>query len=157
LFVENFDHTLSRQSAGAPLLLTTGPTPVGMDVRLAPVLRYAVAHRLMRRGPVRRVLGHRCQVFRTAVALGGAVLCVLPVAPAGFVETGRYAVVPPQPRTPLDPSARLRLVSGVRDVYVRGADVIVVDQGGTLGGVAPFRPVIGVPTVRTPAGTGQVL
>ncbi len=58
--------------------------------------------------------------------------------PAGFTYRGRYAVVPPQPVDPNDPSGRSKLVAGTADVWVRGSDVIILDQGGTLGGGAPF-------------------
>lgn len=58
--------------------------------------------------------------------------------PIGFVHRGRYAVVPPQEASPDDESSRAHVVAGVVDVWVRGIDVLVLDQGGTLGRVPPF-------------------
>jgi hypothetical protein len=66
---------------------------------------------------------------------------VLPEPPAGFTSRGRFAVVPPnQSEGFSDPTKRDSLIAGFADVYVRGADVLVVDQGSTLGGLAPFTP-----------------
>lgn len=59
-------------------------------------------------------------------------------APEGFEHLGRYAVVPPQTARVDSAESRPRVVAGVVDVWVRGIDVLVVDQGGTLGNVAPF-------------------
>ena len=50
-------------------------------------------------------------------------------APAGFNHVGRFAVVAPA-------STSAPVVTSVDDVYVRGADVIVIEQGETLGGGA---------------------
>ncbi|HEX4903853.1 MAG TPA: hypothetical protein VFU93_00280 [Acidimicrobiales bacterium] len=58
--------------------------------------------------------------------------------PAGFVHRGRYAVVPPQEANPEDENTRAHVIAGVVDVWVRGIDVLVLDQGGTLGRVPPF-------------------
>ena len=58
--------------------------------------------------------------------------------PAGFVHRGRYAVVPPQDANPEDENTRAHVIAGVVDVWVRGIDVLVLDQGGTLGRVPPF-------------------
>jgi hypothetical protein len=64
---------------------------------------------------------------------------VLPEPPAGFTAKGRYAVVPPnQAEGFSDPTKRDSLIAGFADVYVRGPDVLVVDQGSTLGGGPPF-------------------
>jgi hypothetical protein len=77
-------------------------------------------------------------------------------APAGFSHLGRFAVVPPQP--PMDPAQSSRaLVTSVDDVFVRGADVVVVEQGQTLGGAA-FQPPTGGRAVDLGRlGQGQVL
>ena len=64
----------------------------------------------------------------------------LTAPPGGYRLKGRYATAPPQPenyRTD-DPTTRAARVAGVADVYTKGPDMIVVDRGGTLGGVAPF-------------------
>lgn len=62
----------------------------------------------------------------------------LAAAPRGFIHRGRYAVVPPQDANPEDEESRGRVIAGVVDVWVRGIDVLVLDQGGTLGRVPPF-------------------
>lgn len=62
----------------------------------------------------------------------------LEVPPTGFTHRGRYAIVPPQDASPDDEESRARVIAGVVDVWVRGVDVLVLDQGGTLGRVAPF-------------------
>jgi hypothetical protein len=58
--------------------------------------------------------------------------------PSGFHHAGRFAVVPPQPKAGVtngqDPT-----VTEMADVYLRGADVVVIEQGETIGGVA-FSP-----------------
>lgn len=62
----------------------------------------------------------------------------LDAPPAGFTRKGRYAIVPPQAASPDDPETRSQVIAGVSDVFVRGDDVLVVEQGGTLGQVPPF-------------------
>jgi hypothetical protein len=54
---------------------------------------------------------------------------VLPAPPAGYTLFGRYAVVPP------GASGDYSLVA---DVYTSGAEVIIVDQGASRSGAAPF-------------------
>jgi hypothetical protein len=79
-------------------------------------------------------------------------------APAGFTYRGRWAVVPPQPIDPNDPNGRSRLVAGTADVWVRGADVVILDQGGTLGGGAPFADDETAPAVEAgAAGRGRLV
>ncbi|MGH2760688.1 MAG: hypothetical protein ACRDKJ_14150 [Actinomycetota bacterium] len=58
--------------------------------------------------------------------------------PRGFDHFGRYAVIPPQAGFE-DPTQRPGIVTFVSDVWTRGRDVIVVEQGATLGGRAPFQ------------------
>lgn len=65
-------------------------------------------------------------------------------APAGFQRAGRFAVVPPQPDRFGDVRRRGERVTQISDVFVDGADVVVLDQGGTLGGVDPFPDLDGV-------------
>jgi hypothetical protein len=62
----------------------------------------------------------------------------LPSPPEGFTHLGRYAVVPPQAANPDDIESRAQVLAGVVDVFVRGVDVVVIEQGGTLGQVPPF-------------------
>jgi hypothetical protein len=62
----------------------------------------------------------------------------LTALPEGFTHRGRYAIVPPQAATTDDENTRSQVIAGVADVYVRGIDVFVIDQGGTLGQVPPF-------------------
>jgi hypothetical protein len=57
--------------------------------------------------------------------------------PKGFEHHGRYAVVPPQTGFD-DPRQRQQLIAFTSDVWVDGVDAIVVEQGATLGGTAPF-------------------
>ena len=57
--------------------------------------------------------------------------------PAGFVSGGRFAVVPP---------GLSGETSIIADVYTRGVDFVIVDQGATRGGAPPFdadRPTTG--------------
>jgi len=58
-------------------------------------------------------------------------------SPSGFVHRGRYAVVPPQPGG-FQPGHESERIAGVVDVYTRGADVLLVDRGGSVGGGAPY-------------------
>ena len=51
---------------------------------------------------------------------------------------GRYLSRPPQPDLVNNVNRERDLVGGVNDVYVNGVDVVVVDQGATLGGDHPF-------------------
>ena len=53
--------------------------------------------------------------------------------PAGFTHVGRFAVVAPS--GPSDP-----VVTTIDDVYVHGADEFVVEQGGTVSGIAMAAP-----------------
>lgn len=80
---------------------------------------------------------------------GGAVRQLTPDSPApgtfwelgappeGFEHRGRYSVVPPQTGFD-DPTQRQRLIAFASDVWVDGVDVLIVEQGATLGGTAPF-------------------
>jgi hypothetical protein len=58
--------------------------------------------------------------------------------PRGFERKGRYAVIPPQAGFD-DPTQRASIVTFVSDVWARGDDVVVVEQGATLGGRDPFQ------------------
>jgi hypothetical protein len=62
----------------------------------------------------------------------------LPEPPEGFTRMGRYAIVPPQAASPDDEHSRAQVIAGVSDVFVRGSDLLVIEQGGTLGQVPPF-------------------
>lgn len=65
-------------------------------------------------------------------------------APPGFRWVGRFAVVPPQPERFTDATRRAERVTLISDVFVDGTDVVVLDQGGTLGAVDPFPDLDGV-------------
>lgn len=56
----------------------------------------------------------------------------------GFEREGRYAVIPPQAGFD-DPTQRPGIITFVSEVWTRGDDVIVIEQGATLGGREPFR------------------
>lgn len=65
-------------------------------------------------------------------------------APAGFERLGRYVVIPPQQENFTDPLRRGHRLTYLSDVFVDGASVVVLDQGGTFGGVDPFPDRQGV-------------
>lgn len=82
----------------------------------------------------------------------------LPSAPGGFEHRGRYAVIPPQAEAFADPVQRNARVAGVSDVYVGGPDLVVIDQGGTLGRVDAFENhPFGRPVDVGALGTGELL
>lgn len=58
--------------------------------------------------------------------------------PAGFERLGRFNIVPSQPENFSDPTRTGSRETSFADVFVRGADFLVIDQGGTLQGVDPF-------------------
>ena len=62
----------------------------------------------------------------------------LDAPPTGFALKGRYSVVPPQEARTDDPVTRPQVIAGVVDVFTRGSDVLLIDQGATLGRVPPF-------------------
>jgi hypothetical protein len=62
----------------------------------------------------------------------------LDAPPAGFTLLGRFSVVPPQPENFSDPLREDFRRAGVSDVFVRGADVVIVERGGTLRNQAPW-------------------
>lgn len=60
--------------------------------------------------------------------------------PSGFTHVGRYAVVPPDLTPTRDADApKTTKVATVTDVWTRGADVLLLDQGAASG-VDPFVP-----------------
>lgn len=85
--------------------------------------------------------------------------------PAGFVHSGRYDVIPSQPQafSPDDPQPfgvsglPAGLVTELDDAFVRGPDLIVLQQGETAGG-ARFQPPTGGEAVDLGGmGRGQLL
>jgi hypothetical protein len=84
--------------------------------------------------------------------------------PSGFQRAGRYAVVPPQPQLFAGGGQGTGqmglpggLVSEMDDVFLRGADAIVLQQGSTMNG-ATFSPPANAITVSLGSlGEGQLL
>jgi hypothetical protein len=52
--------------------------------------------------------------------------------PDGFEHVGRYSVIPPQGAAFGDAAQRGSIVASTADVWQRGPDLLVVDQGGSL-------------------------
>lgn len=78
-------------------------------------------------------------------------------APEGLGHEGRYTVVPPQTGFD-DPTQRQRLIAFTTDVWRDGTDVLIVEQGATLGGSAPFAEDPNAREVRVGAlGRGQLV
>jgi hypothetical protein len=77
--------------------------------------------------------------------------------PRGFVFRGRYSVVPTQTEAFGDPRNRGSIVASTVDVWVRGPDMLVVEQGATLGGSSAFDPDPRAPTTDLgPLGTAEL-
>lgn len=72
--------------------------------------------------------------------------------PPGFVGPQRFVIVMPDDSTDRGdaPPDRGRTLASVADIYVRGVDVLVVDQGGTIGSVQ--RRGLPASAPRTTAG-----
>lgn len=58
--------------------------------------------------------------------------------PEGFTRRGRYTIIPPQPENFTDPTRESQQLAGTVDVFERGTDFVLVDQGATLRGADPF-------------------
>jgi hypothetical protein len=94
---------------------------------------------------------------------GGSWALVHP--PAGFRWVGRYAVVPPQPQaftggangTPSASPLPSSLVTEIDDVFVRGSDAIVLQQGSSIGGATFNAPARSVGVDLGALGAGQLL
>lgn len=71
--------------------------------------------------------------------------------PASLERLGRFEVVPPQGGAFGDPLQQAGRLASVSDVYGRGPEFLVVDQG-VLGGSGPFEPEPGA----FPVDAGQV-
>lgn len=95
----------------------------------------------------------------------GAVFWQDLAVPEGFEFRGRYAVVPPQrsevtddealDQNPFAASANDR-IGAVADVWERGVDVLVLEQGGTADRSKVFELEPGDPTTEVPGlGVGQ--
>jgi hypothetical protein len=87
--------------------------------------------------------------------------------PAGFEHLGRFDVVPSQPQA-FDPTSSgaapptgnglpASLVAELDDVWVEGPDLIVLEQGGTMGGERFAPPTGGQQVDLGPLGRGQLL
>jgi len=84
--------------------------------------------------------------------------------PAGFEHRGRYAVVPPQPQLFAagaggtgGSAPQAGLITGMDDVFVRGVDAIVLQQGSAINGAAFSPPGNSVAVDLGPLGRGQLL
>lgn len=82
----------------------------------------------------------------------------------GFRHLGRYAVVPPQPQLFGQGGSGFGsmgmpggLVTEMDDVFVRGADVLVLQQGSTLNGATFAPPANSLDVALGPLGAGQLL
>ncbi|HSP04117.1 MAG TPA: hypothetical protein VLR27_11475 [Acidimicrobiales bacterium] len=78
--------------------------------------------------------------------------------PEGFDHAGRWVVAPPAPQALEPGEVRGPEVALVSDAWVRGVDLLVLDQGATMPGVAPpwdERPVVARHDLG-PAGTAEV-
>jgi hypothetical protein len=60
--------------------------------------------------------------------------------PDGFTHLGRYSIIPPQADAFAGNGNRSNISSSTADVWRRGIDVLLVDQGGSLGGRTAFEP-----------------
>lgn len=78
--------------------------------------------------------------------------------PEGFVAVGRWSVVPPQAENFGEDITREGFRRAqVSDVYERGADVLILEQGATLQGAPPFEIDPTNPTIDLGAfGAGEV-
>jgi hypothetical protein len=84
---------------------------------------------------------------------------VADAVPEGFTWTGRYSVVPPQAENfgAEDPTREDFRRAQIADVYVRGLDVLVLEQGATLRGAPPFEEDPGNPRIDLgPFGSAEV-
>jgi hypothetical protein len=76
-----------------------------------------------------------------------------PAVPPGFARLGRYSVIPPQAIT-VEGADRTSTIASTADVWRRGSDVLILDQGGTLGGIDVYPPDPDNRTVEIP-GLGK--
>jgi hypothetical protein len=89
----------------------------------------------------------------------------LPSTPSGFQQLGRFAAVPPQPQlfagggqgTGLMGALPGGLVTEMDDVYTRGEDAVVLQQGSTINGAAFKPPANGISVQLGHLGAGQML
>lgn len=122
-----------------------------VDLRIGspgdPAIAVPEGEELTGSGQLRRLADDSPLPFPTAYRLAAI--------PEGFVLVGRYAVVPPD----LDPSpaagpAEPR-VATVTDVWTRGADVLLLDQGASTG-PDPFSPsAVAAPVALGVAGVEE--
>lgn len=81
----------------------------------------------------------------------------LPEPPEGLAHEGRYSIVPPQTGFD-DPTQRQNIIAFASDVWRDGIEVIIVEQGATLGGTAPFAEDPNAQRVEVgDLGRGQVV
>ena len=89
----------------------------------------------------------------------GAPFFTAPAPPGdGFEHLGRFSVIPPQAAAFGDGEERGSIVASTADVWRRGIDIVVLDQGGNLDGVAIYDPDPDNETVELPnLGTAELL
>lgn len=119
----------------------------------------------------RTATGHRFVTTGTHIPLdmgGGRIVSVtadsrppgtpfwqLPAPPSGFRLAGRFAVVPPAPTVGKKRGSDAT-VTEMADVYVKGPDVIVIEQGQAETDGAFNPPSVGQPVDLGPLGTGTL-
>ncbi|MFZ6004771.1 MAG: hypothetical protein ACOYXM_12670 [Actinomycetota bacterium] len=87
--------------------------------------------------PVDEGGGSSTPVVPTEGALGSFWILPAPEVPTGFEHRIRLSVIPPQPDRFAEPSTP-GVIAGTADVYIHGADLVVIWQGGTLGGLDAY-------------------
>ena len=81
----------------------------------------------------------------------------VPEVPPFAEHLGRWAVVAPAGSDPKDEETKERRLGFVADVWREGIDVVVVEQGSTAGGVAPFKLGDGPKITVDGLGEGEVV
>ena len=101
-------------------------------------------------GDLRQLADNAASPFSNTVTVGAV--------PEGFEHVGRYAVVPPDLSVDrnANSSAAAKLAT-ITDVWVRGADTLIVDQGATTGGDPFARTEIAAPVNLEMAGLGDAV
>jgi hypothetical protein len=130
---------------------------VAVDVEVGTVTAAEVA-RLPRESTLPVDLGGGSLVETAADAQPVGPFLEVGAAPAGFTHRGRFTVVPPQAGL-LEGGERAKVLAATTDVYVRGADAVIVERGGVLDLSDPWTVNDAFPDVDLgPAvGTGELV